>query len=311
MNMHKNARSCPASRELLGKRVCEQGWSVREASEAAGISERRGREWIRRWRGQEVMTDRSSRPHAIEATEEATRERVLCLRRQWRTVRQIAVVVGVGASTVARVCRAAGLNRLRHLEPPPAPVRYEREKAGELLHIDIKRLGRFDRVGHRITRKRSFGSPKQGFEFVYVAIDDFTRLSYVDILADERSESASSFLTRAVEWFALQKVTVERVMTDNGSAFLAGQFAKTCAALNLRHKRTRPYTPRTNGKAERFIQTLLREWAYRFSYETSEERKRWLTPYLHFYNYHRAHSAMAYNPPISRLDRNNVLRRNS
>jgi transposase InsO family protein len=221
------------------------------------------------------------------------------------------VVTGVGASTVARICRAAGLSRLRHLEAPEAPVRYEREKAGELLHVDIKRLGRFDRVGHRITRKRSFGSPKQGFEFVYVAIDDFTRLSYVDILADERSESASTFLTRAVEWFVKQNVKVERVMTDNGSAFLAGHFAKTCAALNIRHKRTRPYTPRTNGKAERFIQTLLREWAYRFSYTTSEERKRWLTPYLHFYNYHRAHSATAYNPPISRLDRNNVLRRNS
>lgn len=311
MNVHKNARSCPASRELLGKRVCEQGWSVHEASEAVGISERRGREWLRRWRANEPMTDRSSRPHAIEATEEATRNRVLSLRREWRTVRQIALVVGVGASTVARICRAAGLSRLRHLEAPEAPIRYEREKAGELLHVDIKRLGRFDRVGHRITRKRSFGSPKQGFEFVYVAIDDFTRLSYVDILADERSESASSFLTRAVGWFAQQNVKVERVMTDNGSAFLAKEFAATCEKLSVRHKRTRPYTPRTNGKAERFIQTLLWEWAYRFSYDSSLERKRWLTPYLHFYNYHRAHTAIAYNPPISRLDRNNVLRRNS
>jgi transposase InsO family protein len=257
------------------------------------------------------MTDRSSRPHAIEATEEAIRNRVLSLRREWRTVRQIGVVVGVCASTVARICRAAGLSRLRHVEVPAVPVRYERENAGELLHVDIKRLGRFDRVGHRITRERSFGSPKQGFEFVYVAIDDFTRLSYVDILVDERSESASSFLTRAVEWFAQQNVKVERVMTDNGSAFLAKQFAATCEKLSVRHKRTRPYTPRTNGKAERFIQTLLREWAYRFAYDSSEERKRWLTPYLHFYNYHRAHSAISYNPPISRLDRNNVLRRNS
>lgn len=311
MNVHKNARSCPSSRELLCKRVSEQGWSVREASEAGGISDRRGREWLRRWVANEPMTDRSSRPHGIESTEERTRERVLTLRREWRTVRQIALEVGLGTSTVARICRAAGLSRLRQMEAPAVPVRYEREKAGELLHVDIKRLGRFDRVGHRITRKRSFGSPRQGFEFVYVAIDDFTRLSYVDILADERSETASTFLTRAVEWFALQKVKVERVMTDNGSAFLAGQFARTCEALNIRHKRTRPYTPRTNGKAERFIQTLLREWAYRFSYDTSEERKRWLTPYLHFYNYHRAHSAIAYNPPVSRLVRNNVLRRNS
>lgn len=311
MNVHKNARSCPASRELLGKRVCERGWSVREASEAAGISDRRGREWMRRIRANEPLTDRSSRPHTTHDTAEAVRERVLALRKEWRTVRQIAVVVELSASTVARICRSAGLSRLRHLEAPATPVRYERERAGELLHVDIKRLGRFDRVGHRITRKRSFGSKKQGFEFVYVATDDFTRLSYVDILADECSESASIFLKNAVAWFVRQKVTVERVMTDNGSAFVSRQFIDLCASLGIKHKRIRPYTPKTNGKAERFIQTLLREWAYRFSYETSEERKRWLTPYLHFYNYHRAHSSLAYNPPISRLDRNNVLRRNS
>lgn len=311
MNVHKNARSCPASRELLGKRVCELGWSVREASEAAGMSERRAREWVRRWRAKEPMTDRSSRPKTITATEQATREQILVLRREWRTVRQIARAAGVGASTAARLCRAAGLSRLRHTEAPPAPVRYERKKPGELLHVDIKRLGRFDRVGHRITRKRSFGSKKQGFEFVYVATDDFTRLSYVDILADERSETASTFLERAIGWFALQKVKVERVMTDNGSAFLARHFAHACEKLGVRHKRTRPYTPRTNGKAERFIQTLLREWAYRFSYDSSEERKHWLTPYLHFYNYHRAHTSLGDNPPISRLDRNNVLKRNS
>jgi len=311
MNVHKNARSCPASRELLGKRVSEQGWSVREASEAAGISERRGREWVRRWRAKESMTDRSSRPHTIAGIEWTVRDRVLELRREWFTVRQIALAVKASMSSVARVCRAAGLSRLHQLEAPKAPVRYERERPGELLHVDIKRLGRFDRVGHRITRKRSYGSKKRGFEFVYVAIDDFTRLSYVDILADERSETASTFLKDAVNWFAQQHVKVERVMTDNGSAFVAGRFAKTCEGLNVRHKRTRPYTPRTNGKAERFIQTLLREWAYRFSYETSDERKRWLTPYLHFYNCHRAHSSLAYNPPLSRLVRNNLLIRNS
>lgn len=158
MNVHKNARSCPASRVLLAKRVCELGWSVGAASAAAGISERRGREWVGRWEADEPMTDRSSRPHAIEATAEQTRERIIALRREWRTVRQIAVAVGVGPATAARVCRAAGLARLRHLEAPEAPIRYEREKAGELLHVDIKRLGRFDRPGHRITRKRSFGS---------------------------------------------------------------------------------------------------------------------------------------------------------
>jgi transposase InsO family protein len=179
------------------------------------------------------------------------------------------------------------------------------------LHIGIKRLGRFDRVGHRITRQRSFGSKKQGFEFVYVAVDDASRLSYVEILADERSETACAFLANAIGWFAQQNVQVERVMTDNGSAFASRQFAERCQALTVRHTRIKPYTPRTNGKAERFIQTLLREWAYRFSYDSSKERKRWLTPYVHFYNYHRAHSSLAYNVPISRLDRNNVLRINS
>ena len=311
MNVHKNARSCPASRVLLAKRVCELGWSVRAASAAAGISDRRGREWVRRWEADEPMTDRSSRPHAIAATDQERRDRIVVMRREWRTVRQIGLAVGVSPATAARVCRSVGLGRLCHLEAPEPPIRYEREKAGELLHVDIKRLGCFDRPGHRITRKRSFGSKRQGFEFVYVATDDFTRLSYVDILADECSETASTFLKRAVAWFGQQQVKVERVMTDNGSAFLAGQFAKTCEALQVRHKRTRPYTPRTNGKAERFIQTLLREWAYRFSYDSSEERKRWLAPYLHFYNYHRMHTALGYNPPVSRLDRNNVLKRNS
>ena len=261
--------------------------------------------------GGEPLTDRSSRPHGMASIDGRTRERIVELRREWRTMRQIAGVVGVSPSSVARICRAAGLSRLRQLEPVAVPVRYERERAGELLHIDTKRLGRFDRVGHRITRQRSFGSKKQGFEFVFVATDDFTRLCYVDILADERSEAASTFLNRAVEWFARQKIRVERVMTDNGSAFVSEQFKALCESLDIRHVRIRPYTPRTNGKAERFIQTLLREWAYRFSYSSSEERRRWLTPYVHFYNYHREHSALAYNPPISRLDRNNVLRSNS
>ena len=311
MNVHKNARSCPASRVLLFKRVSEQGWSVRAASEAAGMSDRRGREWMGRAVRKEPLTDRSSRPHGGRTTAPATRDQIIALRRERRTIRQIAEVAGVSSSTVARICRGAGLNRLRNLEPPPPPVRYEREHPGELLHIDIKRLGRFDRVGHRITRQRSFGSKKQGFEFVYVAIDDASRLSYVEILADERSEAASGFLESAVTWFARQSVRIERVMTDNGSAFVSRAFAERCKSLGVRHKRIRPYTPRTNGKAERFIQTLLREWAYRFAYDSSAERKRWLVPYTHFYNYHRAHSALAYNPPISRLDRNNVLTNNS
>jgi transposase InsO family protein len=311
MNVHKNARSCPASRALLFKRVSEHGWSVRAASAAAGMSDRRGREWIRRASQKQPLTDRSSRPHSGSSIEPAVQQRIIALRTERRTVRQIAVLTEVSPSTVARICRSQGLSRLRNLEPAPPPVRYERDHPGELLHVDIKRLGRFDQIGHRITRKRSFGSKKQGFEFVYVATDDASRLTYAEIHADERSEAACTFLNNAVRWFSGYKIEIERVMTDNGSAFIGRQFGQLCSDADIKHKRTRPYTPRTNGKVERVIQTLLREWAYRFSYASSDERKQWLTPYLHFYNYHRAHSALDYNPPISRLDRNNVLRRNS
>jgi transposase InsO family protein len=311
MNVHKNARSCPASRELLFKRVSAQGWSVREASEAAGISDRRAREWVRRARADEPLTDRTSRPHSSGSIEGPIREQVIALRRERRTMHQVAAVAGVSMSSVARICREAGLSRLKNLEPAAPTVRYERDSPGELLHIDTKRLGRFDQPGHRITRQRSYGSKKQGFEFAYVAIDDASRLSYVEILADERSEAACVFLANAVSWFSQQNVRIERVMTDNGSAFVSRAFEAQCTALGIRHKRIRPHRPQTNGKAERFIQTLLREWAYRFAYDNSAERTRWLTPYMHFYNYHRSHTALDYNPPISRLDRNNVLTHNS
>ena len=177
--------------------------------------------------------------------------------------------------------------------------------------MDVKRLGRFDQPGHRVTRRRSYGSRERGFEFVHVATDDASRLTYAEILPDECASSAMTFLTNAVAWFARHGITVERVMTDNGSAYVSYRFRDLCQSINIRHVRIRPHRPQTNGKVERFIQTMLREWAYRFSYDSSEERKRWLTPYLHFYNFHRAHSALSYNPPISRLDRNNVLTRNS
>ena len=311
MDVHKNARSCPASRTLLFRRVSEQGWSVRAASEAVGISDRRGREWIRRATRGESLMDRSSRPSSVSMISAEQRQRIVDLRRQWLTVRQIASVVGVGSSTAARICRAAGLGRLKQLDAPPPAVRYQRERPGELLHIDIKRLGRFDRPGHRVTRRRSYGSPKQGFEFVHVATDDASRVCYAEILPDERTKSAITFLRRAVDWFERHGVTVERVLTDNGSAYRSHRFARVCVQLAIRHSRIKPHRPQTNGKVERFIQTLLREWAYRFAYNSSRERRRWLSPYLHFYNFHRAHSALSYNAPISRLDRNNLLARNS
>lgn len=198
MDLHKNARSCPASRALLVKRVSEQGWSVRAASEAVGMSDRRGREWMRRAYRGEPLTDRSSRPYSTPTTDSATRARILELRRQWLTVRQIAQVVGVACSTAARICRSAGLSRLKELDAPPPAVRYERDRPGELLHIDVKRLGRFDRVGHRITRRRSYGSKKQGFEFVHVATDDASRLCYVQILPDERTDAVPQGRRRLV-----------------------------------------------------------------------------------------------------------------
>jgi transposase InsO family protein len=311
MNVHKNARSCPLSRALLAKRVCEQGWSVRGASEAVGMTDRRGREWVKRAQRGEPLTDRSSRPHSSRSIDEAVRNRILELRRQWLTVRQIAHVVGVSMSTAARVCRAAGLSRLKQLDAPPPPVRYERKTPGELVHIDVKRLGRFDRPGHRVTRRRSYGSREQGFEFLHVAIDDHSRLAYAEILPDERAESAILFLVHAVAWFAQHGVKVEGILTDNGSAFVSYRYRDVCLAMHIRHLRIRPHRPQTNGKVERFIQTMLREWAYRFKYQSSVERRRWLTPYLHFYNFHRAHSALGYNAPISRLARKNVLTRNS
>lgn len=311
MDVHKNARSCPASRALLFKRVSEQEWSVRAASAAAGMSDRRGREWVRRADAGEPFTDRSSRPHVTRSTDVKTRRRIVKLRRQWLTVRQIAKAVGVSASTAGRICRTAGLSRLKQLDAPPPPIRYERDRPGELLHVDIKRLGRFDRPGHRVTRRRSYGSPKQGFEFLHVATDDASRTTYAEILPDECAASAVTFLSNAVAWFARVGVTVERVMTDNGSAYISDRFRALCNDIHVRHKRIRPYRPQTNGRVERMIQTMLREWAYRFRYRSSAERERWLAPYLHFYNVHRAHSALSDNAPVSRLTRKNVLRRNS
>lgn len=311
MDVHKNARSCPLSRALLFKRVREYGWSLRKAAGAAGLSVVRAREWIRRSDVREPLTDRSSRPHQTRTVGPAVREAIVALRRQRITLRQIAAAAGVSLSTAARVCRRAGMNRLERIDPPPPPRRYERERPGELLHLDVKRLGRFDQIGHRITRQRSFGSRVQGWEFVHVATDDASRVTYAEILPDERGYTVVTFLARAIIWFHRHHVRVERVMTDNGSGYVSHPFSAFCRALGVRHLRIRPYTPKTNGKVERMIQTLLREWAYRFAYNSSDERGDWLRPYLHFYNVHRSHSALSDNPPISRLPGNNVLTLNS
>lgn len=310
MDIHKNARSCPASRALLIERVLERGWSVVAAANAAGLSRRRACEWLRRFKreGPAALNDRRSRPHQCRRmTPAKTRSVVVQLRQQRLTCRQIAVALTLSCATVARIVKTAGLSRLESLEPPVAPRRYEWSSPGELIHIDVKKLGRIDGIGHRITGNRGH-RPRAGWEFVHVCIDDASRLTYVEILSDERKRTAIAFLRRVIIWFAKHGIVVQRLMTDNGNAYRSHAFADVCRQLGIKHMRTKPYTPRTNGKAERMIQTLLREWAYRFAYPTSDHRRRLLRDYLHFYNYHRAHSALGYNPPISRLAVNNLVR---
>jgi transposase InsO family protein len=307
MDSHKNARSFPWSRALLIKRVAA-GWSVAAAAEAIGLSARRGREWVERGRRNEELEDRSSRPHRFHSIDSSEALRIVELRRSERlTCRQIAHRVGRSRSTVARVLARAGLSRLPSLDPPPPAIRYERARPGDLLHVDVKKLGRIDGVGHRITGVRR-SRKRAGWEHLFVCVDDHSRASYAEVLNDERKESAAGFLDRAVQWFRAHGVVVQSVMSDNAWIFQSRPFRSICQRYALRHLRIRPYTPRTNGKAERFIQTLLREWAYRFTYRSSAERTRWLEPYLHFYNRHRRHSSLGDQSPLLRLTRNNVLR---
>lgn len=310
MDSHKNARSLPSSRALLVERVLSGGRTVAAAAEAIGISERRARIWIRRYEeeGSEGLRDRSSKPRRIRRTSTLIERRIIRLRRAGLTCRRIAAIVKRSRSTVARIVGRRGLSRLHHVAPPPV-VRYERKRPGELIHLDTKKLARIHGIGHRITRSpRRHQHRGGGYEVLHVCIDDRTRLSYVEVLPNERIAAVVGFLQRAVDWFSAKGITLQRVMTDNGPAYISKKFDETCAAMSLRHLRTRPYTPRTNGKAERLIQTLLREWAYRFPFHSSAQRTALLPDYLHFYNYHRSHRSLGELPPISRLDRNNVLR---
>ena len=310
MDIHKNARSCVASRALLVRRVCEEGWAVKAVAEALGLSERSVYRWLARYRaeGSSGLLDRSSRPRRMPTqTSAAKRAQILALRRRRLTGSEISARLGVPRSTVARILQRAGLGRLRSLEPPEPVRRYEKQFPGELLHLDIKKLGRIGTIGHRVTgdyRQRARGS---GWEFVHVCIDDHSRLAYAEILPDERQDSAIAFLQRAVAWFASKGIQARAILTDNGSCYIAKRFVATCGQLGLRAKRTRPYRPQTNGKAERFIQTLLREWAYRWIYSHSNQRTQRLPLYLHFYNFHRQHMSLSNEPPISRLPQLNNL----
>jgi transposase InsO family protein len=322
MNIHKNARTTPYSRAEIVRRVMVLGETPSAVATALGVSERTVAKWLARYRGEGEagLTDRSSRPHGMPAATPAPIvEQVIALRRQRITGKQIAMTLGLSPATVSRVLRRARLSRMRDLDPPEPARRYERAHPGELVHIDIKKLGRFDRVGHRITGDRAERSSTNGrskgagWEFVHVCIDDASRIAFSQILPDEKKESATAFLHAAIAYYNALGIAVTRVMTDNGSCYRSRAFRDACKALNLRHIRTRPYTPKTNGKAERFIQTSLREWAYARAYPTSDHRKDALEPWLLNYNWHRPHGSLQSRPPISRLAQtmNNLLRLHS
>jgi len=314
MNMHKNARMTPIGRERLVQAVVG-GQTPEATARAAGVCPRTVHKWVARFKaeGRAGLMDRSSRPKRLyRPTPASIVEQVEALRRQRFTGKQIAANLAISPATVSRILRRLGLNRMRDLEPAEPVRRYEREHPGDMIHIDIKKLGRFDKVGHRITGDRTGQSNSRGvgWEFVHVCIDDHSRVAFSQILPDEKASSAVPFLEAAVTYYKSLGVTVTRVMTDNGSCYKAFAFRDACRDLGLKHIRTKPYTPKTNGKAERFIQTALREWAYAQAYPTSDRRGEELPIWLHRYNWHRPHGGIKSKTPISRLalTEDNLLR---
>jgi transposase InsO family protein len=315
MDMHENARTTPHSRMLMIERL-EGGWTVAGVAAAFGIDGRTVRKWRDRYQveGAAGLVDRSSRPHSCPSRlDGATEAEIEALRRQRLSGPAIARRLCRPVSTIGKVLHRLGLGRLKALEPILPAIRYERERPGELIHLDTKKLGKIDGIGHRITGNRQGQSNRRargeglGWEALHVAIDDASRLAYTEILPDEKKTSATAFLERALVFFARHGVKVERVMTDNGSAYRSKLFAAALQRSSLRHKRTRPYTPRTNGKAERFIQTSLREWIYAAPFETSSQRTAAMPAWLCDYNSRRPHAALGGKPPISRLTKDNVL----
>ncbi len=315
MKLHGNARSCPKSRQLLVDRVLREKWSVTAAGEAAGVSERTVWRWLKRWRdeGRGGLIDRSSRPR--RSPKQLARrqvEAIRSLRKLRMTAAQLAESLGLALSTVSLWLKRIGLGKRSRLEPPQPPNRYERRRPGELVHVDIKQLGRISErgagwrmVGHRGSQfKRRQRGPARGvtrFEYVHVMVDDHSRLAYAEVLPTLTARCAVAFLRRALAWFADHGVGIRAVMTDNGSAYVAHAYRTALAALGPRHVRTRPYRPRTNGKAERFIQTLLNEWAYARLYGSSPERTAALPLFLERYNFKRPHGSLSHRPPTSRL----------
>lgn len=303
MKAHKNARTTPHTRALIARRIAE-GRSASEVARGLGISRQTVQKWLARDRseGQAGLEDRSTRPRrSPERLAISKIERIAELRQQRLTAEEIAERLGLPRSTVSIHLARLGMGRLPPLHPPPPVVRYERDRPGELIHIDTKKLGRFQRLGHRVLQRGQGRSVGAGWDYLHVCVDDASRLAYVEIQPDELKYTSIRFLIRAIRFFRDHGVTVERVMTDNGNAYRSRSFAKICRWLKLKHKRTRPYTPRTNGKAERFIQTLLRSWAYRRPYPNSGSRNAALPHWLHRYNHFRPHASLGRKPPISRL----------
>jgi transposase InsO family protein len=315
MNVHKNARLTPHSRAELVRRIVVEGQKASVVAAAFGICVKTACKWTRRFaeEGQAGLTDRSSRPRRIaRRTPPEVALQIEAFRRQRLTGKTIAAQTGVCRATVSRVLRRLKLSRIRDLETPEPVRRYERKQPGELLHIDIKTLGRFDKPGHRITGKRTLDSKSRGAgrESVHLAIDDHSRIAFAQVLPDESAASATAFLKDALAYYESLGITIQRIMTDNGGCYISDAFGKALKHRRIKHIRTKPYTPKTNGKAERFVQTTLREWAYAKPYLNSEGRAAELQPWLHQYNWHRPHGGIKDQVPISRLPLNqdNLLR---
>jgi transposase InsO family protein len=319
MKLHANAALSLNQRRRMVVRVVAHGWSLTKAAAAAEVSERTCAKWVARYRaeGEAGLRDRPSVPHSIPHRTAADRvAAIAALRRLRMTGAEIAACLGMALSTVSAVLKREGLGKLSRLEPPEPPNRYQRRHPGELIHVDVKKLGRIRGAGHRVTASRASQKKTRrngrrvgvaGWEFVHVCVDDATRLAYVEVLDDEKGPTAAGFLTRAVAFYAAHGISVQRVLSDNGACYRSVAHAVACRALGLRHLRTRPYRPRTNGKAERFIRTLLGGWAYGPIYGSSAERTRALDGWLWTYNHRRPHGALSHKPPIARLDELNNL----
>jgi len=312
MNTHKNARLTYLRRLEMVQDITERGLAASEAAAKQGVSAVTARKWHGRYLagGAAALADKSSRPQlSPRAVDPSVAMTIVELRRKLFLQARIAAYTGVSKATVSRVLRRAGMSKLTDLSPKEDVQRYERDAPGELLHIDIKKLGRFDKVGHRITGDRTQRARDIGWDHVFVAVDDHSRVAFTQIYPGETKQSAESFLRASVSYFERLNVPIQRVITDNGKCFHSALFGAACLELGIAQKFTRAYRPQTNGKAERFVQSVLREWAYGRIYANSDQRNAALPVWNHFYNWHREHHGIGLKPPMSRLSlsRKNVL----